>query len=589
LGIKTQFLKFSVVIFLITNGFCFGFQNERAKTDSLYFYLEKKNAIKALSYAHYKSNEYLIKKDYINYCDIILKKAELYEKFNDKENALKVLYEARDIAEKNNLTEKKALIYSYIGAVNFRMFEYTKAKKYLNKAENIALKLKKEKLLISVYQTLFNLHFDTESDSAYYFLTKINFYSNNAINLDLQYKNQANYAQYYSSIKDFYNAKKHLDSSYNIALKTKNIKYITSAKNDLGLYFINVEKNYQKGKQEYLDILTMFPKKDDPNTISNAYLNLSNAYEKMGDYKNAYLYNNKYLEIFEDVINGRLSQSTQEIENKYAIDKIENQFKEKERKVEDKQDRNQKLLLLFASLFILAGFIFYFYYQNLLLKQKNKIKDIDANLQYKIISATLDGQDKERNKISGVLHDNVSAILSSVGLHLSAFESSLTKEQIQDLKKTRSLLKDAHDKVRDLSHELVPPLLVKLGLQYALKDLCEKNSNSLLNFIFFSTLPDDRRFNSDFETKMYFIVSELLNNVIKHSKASESVLSIEENEGHLHLIIEDNGTGFNVENANKTNGFGITQIRARIKNMHGEIKIKSKLSEGTIIAIRVTT
>ncbi|GAW89672.1 two-component system sensor histidine kinase [Flavobacterium psychrophilum] len=86
------------------------------------------------------------------------------------------------------------------------------------------------------------------------------------------------------------------------------------------------------------------------------------------------------------------------------------------------------------------------------------------------------------------MHDHVSAVLSSVGLHLSAFESSLTKEQIADLKKTRSLLKNAHDKVRDLSHELVPPLLVKFGLQFALRDLCENNTNSIIQFEFYSTL-----------------------------------------------------------------------------------------------------
>ena len=222
-----------------------------------------------------------------------------------------------------------------------------------------------------------------------------------------------------------------------------------------------------------------------------------------------------------------------------------------------------------------------------MLKQKNKLKDIDAKLQYKIISATLDGQDQERNKISGILHDHVSALLSSVGLHLSAFESNLSKDQVDDLKKTRTLLKDAHDKVRDLSHELVPPLLVKLGLQFALKDLCENNSNSLIKFEFFSTLPKDRRFNPEFETKMFFIVSELLNNVIKHSNASKSKLTLEEFGNQLHVTIEDNGKGFDVVNISKSNGFGITQIRARVKNMHGDMKIQSKLDQGTIIEIKI--
>ncbi len=181
----------------------------------------------------------------------------------------------------------------------------------------------------------------------------------------------------------------------------------------------------------------------------------------------------------------------------------------------------------------------------------------------------------------------MSALLSSVGLHLSAFESNLDQTQIADLKKTRTLLKDAHDKVRDLSHELVPPLLVKLGLQFALKDLCENNSNSIIKFEFFSALPKDRRFNSDFETKMFFIVSELLNNVMKHSNASKAKLSLEELGNQLHITIEDNGKGFDTKNISKSNGFGITQIRARVKNMNGDMKINSKLNQGTTIIIKV--
>jgi signal transduction histidine kinase len=588
LNFKNIFYKTILLFCLICNGLCFGFQNQKAKSDSLYFYLVQKNAIKALSYAHYKSNEYLQRRDYEAYCDIILKKAELYEKFNDKENALKALYQGVNIAEKQNLKENKVLFYRYIGALNILMFEFEKAKKHLRKAEETAVKLKNNELLIKVYQTIFGLHFETESDSTLYFLKKINYYTRSTKNLELKYKNCSNFSQYYQSVEKYSDSKKYLDSAYIYAKKVNKLKFILNTKSNIGVYYMTVEKNFKKGEKEYLEILKLIPKDDEPDAMGNAYLNLSYAYENMGDYKKAYQYNNKYLEIQDNVLNGRLSKSAQEIETKYEIDKIETQFKEKEKQVESKQDRNQKLLLLFASLFVLAGFIFYFYYQNLLLKQKNKLKDIDTKLQYKIISATLDGQDEERNKISGILHDNVSAILSSVGLHLSAFESTLTKEQVQELKKTRSLLKEAHDKVRDLSHELVPPLLVKLGLQYALKDLCEKNSNSLINFIFFSTLPREKRYNTDFETKMYFIVSELLNNVIKHSKASESVLTIEEQGNQLHITIEDNGKGFNVENASKTNGFGITQIRARIKNMHGDIKIKSKLKEGSTITIKVS-
>jgi signal transduction histidine kinase len=589
LKFKQYILSCIVILFLITCQFCFGFQNLKIKADSIAIYLNGNNSIKAINYAREKSDYYLSQKRYEEYCVMMLKKAELYEQFNDKENALKVLFEARDIAEKNNLNKEKLLIYRYIGIINIRIIEYTKAKKYLNKAMKIAIKLDNNDLLFKVTQPLFKLHFEIESDSSTYFLNKIkSFTKKDPNNLELLSTSHDNFYHYYISKGQFKQAKKELDSALLFALKLGNTKLIANTYNNLGVHYMTVENDFEKGKKYYLQIIKMFPGENQPSILGNAYLNLSYAYERIGDYKNAYKYNIKYFDIQDELLNGRINQSNQEIETKYAIDKIENEYKEKAKIINQREDRNLKILFLFLSLFILAAFILYFYYQNLLLKQKNEIKDLDNKLQYKIISATLDGQDQEKNKISAILHDHVSAILSSVGLHLSAFESTLNKEQIQELKKTRTLLKNAHDKVRDLSHELVPPLLVKFGLQYALRDLCEKNSNSLLHFDYISELSNQNRYATDFETKIFFIVSEFLNNVIKHSNASKSVLYIQEIGNILSVKINDNGKGFDVNHVNKTNGFGITQIKARIKNMNGEMIINSKKNQGTTISIKVS-
>ena len=74
--------------------------------------------------------------------------------------------------------------------------------------------------------------------------------------------------------------------------------------------------------------------------------------------------------------------------------------------------------------------------------------------------------------------------------------------------------------------------MVKFGLQFALKDLCENNSNSLLTFYYKSTISEDKKFDPDFEIKIYYIVSELINNIIKHSGATEAYLTLasEEND-----------------------------------------------------------
>jgi signal transduction histidine kinase len=78
--------------------------------------------------------------------------------------------------------------------------------------------------------------------------------------------------------------------------------------------------------------------------------------------------------------------------------------------------------------------------------------------------------------------------------------------------------------------------------------------------------------------KMYFIIMELLNNVIKHSNAENTTLSLQEVENELLIHVRDNGVGFDTNEYNTIEGFGLNQIQARINNMEGELVIKSKLN-----------
>lgn len=580
--------KISILIFIIFYGICFGKEGQ-AKADSIDYYLKKDNPIKALNYIRKKANKDLAAQNYRSYCDIMYQKALLFEKLNDTENALVTLFDARKIAEKNKFQDELVLIYTKIGNLYTTSFEFSKAKKYLHTSNSIALKTQDKSLLSKSNQALFRYHTLIESDSAEYYLKKVELYTKNSDDLFEKIKNSNNFFSYYFGKKDYVLAKQHIDTSLAIAQKMNDKDRLAEVFHNLGTYYIVANKNYEKGKEQYLKVLHLYPNNENSSAISQAYLSISYAYEKLGDYKNALLFSNKYLDLNDEIFKGRLTKNTQDLETKYTVKKIEDSYKEREKVNNEKQSRNQKILILFIILIVLGSIIFYFYYQNLLLKQKNKLKDIDSALQYKIISATLDGQDQERNKISGILHDNVSAILSSVGLHLSAFESSLSKEQIEDLKKTRSLLKQAHDKVRDLSHELVSPLLVKFGLQFALNDLCENNSNSLLKFEFHSSIPNSKKFNLEFETKIFHIVSELFNNIIKHSQADLATLTLSliDKEQKLMLVITDNGKGIEMKNGAIPSGFGLTQIKARLKNLNGTMAVKSEENAGTTITIAI--
>lgn len=250
------------------------------------------------------------------------------------------------------------------------------------------------------------------------------------------------------------------------------------------------------------------------------------------------------------------------------------------------QLRNKKVVSLFIVLIIILSLLFYFVYQNNKLKQKIRRKDIKQKILLNVINAGIDSQENEQKKIASFLHDNINSLLTSASLHLNVYTAkhNTTSEEIS---KSKMILAEAHDLLRDMSHDLVPTLLVRFGLIYALEDLCEKNTTSNIRFEFSSSIPTEKRYSEKFEMKLYFIVTELFNNIIKHSDAQKAQISLQEKNEHFIIIIHDNGKGFKTLKLNQIEGFGLNRIRARIKKYKGSFSITSKENNGTTIKIQI--
>jgi len=250
------------------------------------------------------------------------------------------------------------------------------------------------------------------------------------------------------------------------------------------------------------------------------------------------------------------------------------------------QLRNKKIASLSIILTVIIFLLFYFLYQNNRLKQKIKRKDTKQKILLDIINSGIDSQEVERKKIASFLHDNINSLLSSAGLHLNTFTTQ-NNIQSDEIQKVKAILSEAHELLRDMSHDLIPSLLVRFGLIYALEDLCEKNSNSAIEFEFSSSIPTNKRYAEKFEMKIYFIVSELFSNITKHSNAKKAKLSLTEKENQLILRIYDDGIGFKTQTLKDAEGFGLNRIRARIKKYKGTLSIVSKENQGTKIKIEI--
>jgi signal transduction histidine kinase len=359
-----------------------------------------------------------------------------------------------------------------------------------------------------------------------------------------------------------------------------------------GMYH-SYKNDVQKASLFFKNAIRLGNEGNEKSDLSYSHYEFSKFLLKNGDYENAY----KNLAIYNDLtitLNNEEKRSKANVaginleidEYKREIDKIGNDYKTTESLLLQEQSKNKKIVITLIIILFFFFFLFYFFSENSKLIQKNKIKDIQSQLQQNTINASIDGQELERKKIASFLHDNISALLSSAGLHLNAFTSQ-NRINAEEIIKTKAILEEAHDQIRDLSHELMPTLLSRFGLFYALEDLCKKNSNSIIQFNYSIVVPTKTRYNEDFEMKMYFITMELLNNIIKHSSATQANLTIQENNKSLQIKIEDNGKGFDTDKFYILEGFGINQIKARINNLKGKIVINSKLNAGTTVAIQV--
>ena len=359
-----------------------------------------------------------------------------------------------------------------------------------------------------------------------------------------------------------------------------------------GIYCSQSKRN-KEANSYFANALKLGLKGDDKTDLLFAYHEYSKFLVKIGNHKKAYEYLAEYSKINDELNNKEIliktniaSLNIELDETKREIKRVENSYKQKQQLLKENAAKNKRLFLIIIELLTIFGILLYFFFQNAKLKQKNKLNKIRSKLQLNIINATFDGKEIERKKIAGFLHDNISSKLSSAGLQLFAF-SAITKIESEEITKTKEILKEVHDEIRNLSHELLPILLAKFGLLYAIQDLCEKNSNTIIQFEYASIVFLKKRYREDFETKLYNIISELFNNILKHSKASKAVITIEEKNNELIITIEDNGKGFKTTKSISNEGFGLTQIRARVYSMNGEISINSIVDTGTLVIINV--
>lgn len=196
------------------------------------------------------------------------------------------------------------------------------------------------------------------------------------------------------------------------------------------------------------------------------------------------------------------------------------------------------------------------------------------------LKAIVENTDKERQRIAADLHDGVGQLLT--GLHYRIEAAAQDDPRWQGM---RSLAEDASREVRGIAHRMMPRALGEAGLVPAVADMLDRALNGTGMQQTFDHFGLEQRLPGNIETGVYRIAQELVNNIIKHAKASNVHVQLLRNKGTLVLIVEDDGVGF--EPKAEQGGLGMQNLNDRARILHGQLQIERGSARGTVATLRV--
>jgi PAS domain S-box-containing protein len=200
----------------------------------------------------------------------------------------------------------------------------------------------------------------------------------------------------------------------------------------------------------------------------------------------------------------------------------------------------------------------------------------------------IESQEQERTRIGRELHDDINQRLALLAVELDRFDQSGSTKDLQDrVQEFKGRVMEIATDVQALSHQLHSSKLEYLGLAAAAKSYCRELSETHNVRIDFTQNAVTRNLPEDVSICLFRVLQEALQNAVKHSGTDRFEVHLFGTSADIRLTVRDDGRGFNVDEAMKTQGLGLVSMRERVNLVKGTIVIKSKPMMGTEITVHV--
>ena len=324
-----------------------------------------------------------------------------------------------------------------------------------------------------------------------------------------------------------------------------------------------------------------------------AHQTLADAYHKTKNFERAFFHLTAYNTINDSLKQISKLQTISQMDVKYNVVEKNKEIAEKELAIITRDNKikqkNLWLLGLGSGIILLALAIVIFYSR---VRYRRQLTAMKVNQQVEVakMQALIDGEENERKRLARELHDGIGGQIGNLKMHLdTALINNSIKDEKGDFSNLKSLIDDTYINLRKTSHNLMPEILLQVGFVKAAEIYCKKMAEGASFSLHFESLGEVPPLKSVESLVLYRALQELLNNIVKHANASEVLVQIAYTNNLLGISIDDDGSGFDINEQKKSNesGLGLFAIVNRIKNIGGIMEVSSRLNDGTSINIEI--
>jgi signal transduction histidine kinase len=341
----------------------------------------------------------------------------------------------------------------------------------------------------------------------------------------------------------------------------------------LAEYYIATNKP-QKALTEAKIALELLLEMNDVEGIYEAYERLSKIYNRLNDPKNAYEYAIKFTTLKDSASSLQKARALSYYQTLYETEKRDFKIaaQESEITVLAQQNRVKQQWIIFGGLGLLILFIIIYLIRSKKFAQKRQA------LQQQFSRDLINGQEEERSRLARELHDSVGQKL----MLLSKQTKKIENPNMEHLASTTL------EEVRSISRGLHPSNLERMGLTMAINALVY-NINANTDLFFTEEIDDiDNILSRESELHLYRIIQETLSNIVKHANAKAVKMEVHKKANSIHILVRDNGKGFDFESKYKNMSLGLKTLYERAKILGAQLDLHSTINNGTEMRLNIS-